>query len=418
MKNILLISLINLAFFINLNAQINLKVKPLNLNNSKKLNQQLKPIITQIGDKKIVALGEGTHGTKEFNELRITMIKQLIEQKGFTIICFENPYGDSHFLNQIINSEQDIHAGLRQYSISLWQTKEIENFLLWLRTYNKSHKNKVEFMGIDFNFITNSTKIIRDEFNTDTLLQVKSQNLYNFALYQDTEWEKQNDSTAKIDFEMVLKNGAEGYKIVQIIDSILHIRETPISNDLQKALLNCKHGFDMLYNGFLQKEGTPRDKLMAEMVTCIANQNKKSKMIVWVHAAHAAFKPTYKNDNGGGMGGYLREKFGTGFYSLGTTTANGTYSATKDNFDTRSNLFSAYTLTKPLKDSWENLFSENQNVAFFIAFKENISSIKLKWRPIGYVQETPACYSDEIKLSDYFDGLIFVRNTTASVHNQ
>lgn len=406
------------VFYLQLNAQNNLTLNPLSLDNPKKLQTELTPIITELGNKRIVGLGEGTHGTKEFNDIRIAIIKKLIAKKGFTKICFENPFGDSYYLNEVINSKQDIKLALKKYAISLWQTKEIENFLLWLRTYNNSHKVKVEFTGIDFNFITNSSKIIKSTIGSNKYLADKVNNLQRCTAYQDSLWEKQNDTTLKIDFNEVLKNGSKGYQLVESIDSIITAKKIDINSLTKKALLNCKHGFDMLYFGNLQKEGTPRDKLMAEMVAFNVTTNKNEKIIVWTHAGHIALKPVYKGDNGGGMGGVLKEKFGNLYYSVGTTTANGTYSATKDGVDTRDNQFSTYTLTKPLDNSWEALFSKNNSETFFIPLdNRNVFSTKLKWRPLGYGVETPSNYTEEVLLNEYFDALIFIRNTTASNHN-
>ena len=58
------------------------------------------------------------------------------------------------------------------------------------------------------------------------------------------------------------------------------------------------------------------------------------------------------------MGGYLKKQFGEKYYSLATLTAFGTYSATLDNTDTNDNKYQAYPLPAPLKDSWQNYFSE------------------------------------------------------------
>lgn len=399
-------------------AQNNLVITPLNLANQKKLKMQLLSIITELGNKRIVGLGEGTHGTKEFNDIRISIIKELISKKGFTKICFENPFGDSHYLNEIINSKQDIRDGLKKYAISIWQTEEIENFLLWLRAYNYSHKTKVEFTGIDFNYITNSAKIIKANIGSNNILSEKVNSLLLCTSYQDSLWEMQNDTAAKINFDDVLKNGFRGYQLVESIDSLIKANDISIDFLTKRALLNCKHGFDMLYYGKLQKEGTSRDRLMADIVSFNAIENPNPKIIVWAHAGHTAYKPVYKGDNGGGMGGFLRERFGNLYYTIGTTTANGTYSATKDGIDTRSNKFNSYTLTKPLDNSWEALFSKNTTETFFFPLdNRNVILSKLKWRPIGYLPETISNYTEEVLLSEYFDALIFIKNTTASNHN-
>ena len=401
-----------------LKAQSELSVHKLDLYNPKALITQLEPILNTVGDKKIIGLGEGTHGTKEFNDIRISIIKELIERKGFNIICFENPFGDSYYLNEVINSNQSIKSALKNYAISIWQTKEIESFLLWLRKYNQTHNNKVRFTGMDFNFITNSANIIQQNLKDNSLLKDRANKLHSCAFYQDSLWQKQNDTTAQIDFNSALKNGFTGYKLVESIDSLISTNNITVPPDTKIALLNCKYGFDVLYNGYLQKEGLSRDQCMADMVSAIISTGTTSKVIVWAHDGHVALKEVvFKNGSVGGMGGYLRKNFGKQYYVISTTTANGTYSATKDRFDTRINLFSSYTLTKPTQDSWENRFSQTGEKAFFLPLNnKEISTEKLKYRLLGYGPEDPSNYTKEISLNDYFDALIFIRDTTASNH--
>lgn len=46
-------------------------------------------LIHAVGDAKIVMIGEASHGTEEFYQHRAEITKQLIEQKGFNIVCAE-----------------------------------------------------------------------------------------------------------------------------------------------------------------------------------------------------------------------------------------------------------------------------------------------------------------------------------------
>src|SRR6478735_127388 len=47
-----------------------------------------------IGNKRIVALGEDTHGTAEFYALRDAITQRLIKEKGFNMVILENPHED------------------------------------------------------------------------------------------------------------------------------------------------------------------------------------------------------------------------------------------------------------------------------------------------------------------------------------
>lgn len=68
------------------------------------------------------------------------------------------------YLNKAVNSDTDIKTAMKQYLLSIWQTKEIEELLLWVRDYNKKNKNQILLSGADFNFVSNSVKILESEF--------------------------------------------------------------------------------------------------------------------------------------------------------------------------------------------------------------------------------------------------------------
>jgi erythromycin esterase len=47
-----------------------------------------------VGDARIVALGEGTHGTREFSQLKLRLIDYLVRRKGFTVVAVEGNWPD------------------------------------------------------------------------------------------------------------------------------------------------------------------------------------------------------------------------------------------------------------------------------------------------------------------------------------
>ena len=53
------------------------------------------PLLHLVGDKRIVLLGEGTHGTHEFYKARAEICKRLIREKQFNIIAWEADWPDA-----------------------------------------------------------------------------------------------------------------------------------------------------------------------------------------------------------------------------------------------------------------------------------------------------------------------------------
>ncbi|HYH16872.1 MAG TPA: erythromycin esterase family protein, partial [Flavisolibacter sp.] len=120
--------------------------------------QDLDLLLNQIGDARIVLLGEASHGTAEYYEWRAEISKRLIQEKGFDLIAVEGEWADSYRVNQFIKgSRKDSLAAvalLRQYDrwpTWMWGNYEIASLVTWLNNYNqgKAAENQAGFYGLD-----------------------------------------------------------------------------------------------------------------------------------------------------------------------------------------------------------------------------------------------------------------------------
>src|SRR5258708_4474562 len=62
----------------------------------------LQPLTKVVGDARIVSLGEATHGTREFFQLKHRLIEFLASQKGFTIFSIEANMPEAYRLNDFV----------------------------------------------------------------------------------------------------------------------------------------------------------------------------------------------------------------------------------------------------------------------------------------------------------------------------
>src|SRR3954454_11474535 len=60
-------------------------------------------IVNRIGDASVVLLGEASHGTHEFYELRAAVTRRLIETKGFRAVAIEGDWPDSRRVHRFVN---------------------------------------------------------------------------------------------------------------------------------------------------------------------------------------------------------------------------------------------------------------------------------------------------------------------------
>jgi erythromycin esterase-like protein len=147
-----------------------------------------------------------------------------------------------------------------------------------------------------------------------------------------------------------------------------------------------------------------RDKLMTENLIK-SYEIKKSKTIVWTHNVHMMKDTT---SNSFAMGSYLNQHFGNEFYAIGFDTFKGTVSVLNDGE------FEAHTF-QAKESSFSNMLAQAKYNSFFLPFHKKspftgttrlITNIYSNWQ-----EPKPL----PIKPGVDFDGIVFIRDTSASI---
>ncbi|MCC9137002.1 erythromycin esterase family protein [Pontibacter silvestris] len=120
--------------------------------------QDLDVLLQQIGDARVVLLGEASHGTSEYYTWRSAISKRLIQEKGFDFIAVEGEWADSYRVNEFIKGDAKDSAAavalLEQYNrwpTWMWGNYEVASLVTWLNGYNqgKPATSKAGFFGLD-----------------------------------------------------------------------------------------------------------------------------------------------------------------------------------------------------------------------------------------------------------------------------
>lgn len=101
-------------------------------------------------DKSLVLLGEGSHGTKEFFQVKDKLVRYLIKNHGFKNLGMEYDMVDGLPMQKYLQTGfGDVENALNQQRGWVWNTREILEMSKWLQNHNKSSKNKVNYFGVD-----------------------------------------------------------------------------------------------------------------------------------------------------------------------------------------------------------------------------------------------------------------------------
>ncbi|MGN6307649.1 MAG: protein-L-isoaspartate(D-aspartate) O-methyltransferase [Mesorhizobium sp.] len=109
----------------------------------------------RFGEKRVVLLGEASHGTSEFYRARAAITKRLIEEHGFTIVAVEADWPDAAYLNRYIGGEQqpkDISPPFQRFPRWMWRNRDVAAFINWMREHNAAvsdDRRKAGFYGLD-----------------------------------------------------------------------------------------------------------------------------------------------------------------------------------------------------------------------------------------------------------------------------
>ncbi len=117
-----------------------------------------------LAEKRIVALGEATHGTREFFTVKERMIKYLITVHGFKTIVFEADFGGTFVMNDyVLYNKGTAKDGLSKMTLGIYYTKEFLDLVEWVRNYNltKPIGDRVRFYGCDMQFAFNSGELLK-----------------------------------------------------------------------------------------------------------------------------------------------------------------------------------------------------------------------------------------------------------------
>ena len=111
----------------------------------------LLPLLPILSHRRVVALGEATHGTREFFRLKDRLFRLLVKHASFTTFALEISPESGEVVNRYVrNGTGDARSALRQFEFWTWQTEEVLALIEWMRAWNVEHADRpVSFIGIN-----------------------------------------------------------------------------------------------------------------------------------------------------------------------------------------------------------------------------------------------------------------------------
>ncbi len=361
------------------------EINPIELDNM----SGLQTMIDNIGDARIVMMGEATHGTKEFYQIRMALSKLLIEQKGFQAIAIEGDWPSIYQFHRYIlgskeiDNEQKYLKRFTRFPTWMWANTTIPPFLEWLREYNQNlHSSlKIGMYGLDLYSLHDSIKaIIKFLSENEPDLAERAKNRYacfdhiamNPQMYGYHVNQNLRQSCVKEVKEQLLDMQQRTLSKLSA-DKMLQSELEFYSNQNARVVKNAEEYYRTMFEpGAIS--WNLRDNHMAQTLSNIISHTESktklpAKVIVWAHNSHIGdARATEMSDRGEiNLGQIIRERYDTSSYLLGFSTFSGTVMAASE-WDYPPEV---KTVLPALKASYEALFHRIPTNNFFLNLRKD-----------------------------------------------
>lgn len=288
----------------------------------------MQPLRDVVGKARVVALGEATHGTREFFQLKHRMLEFLVEQMGFSVFGVEANLPESLVINDHVSNGKgdpaEALAGLRTWT---WDTEEILELIRWMRRYNQdpAHTRKVKFYGFDMQSHAAAARgVIR------YLQQVDPASAREFGpVFAPLDDDFSEVFYARRPSEAKRATAARLAALIRRFDDRKDAYTTRTSSAawaLMRLSAEVVRQSQESLSAPPPGDFTLRDRFMAENVAALLDlEGPDAKMVIWAHNAHVSrVEVGYDVPP---MGSYLSAKLGPDLVVFGFAFNQGSFQA-------------------------------------------------------------------------------------------
>jgi erythromycin esterase len=381
------------------------------------------PLTAMIGSAPVVGLGEGTHGTREFFQMKHRIVQHLVTKMGFTHFTIEATSLEADELNRYVQGAGGNPKSLlsRLYFWNL-RSQEVLDVIEWLRAYNSTvpTASRVQFSGFDIQYVAapmDSVTAFIQRLDPGSAAYISSRfgciaPFRNTLAIPGKPWAAY--LTLSADARAACATGlGEVYSLLDSKRAAFAAAEPARFEGALHAARLVQQFEAMLAAGSNSLSSNyARDKAMAENVQWQRQQaGPGAKIIVWAHNDHV-------NNVANWMGGHLRKAYGSEYVSLGMLFGDGAFNAVNAG-DVRANS----VIGHPSGVLERYFVGAERPIMLFDARQVSAGgdlalplSGPIRMRSIGssYEASSSGLYYHTVRLPTDFDILLFINTTTAT----
>ncbi|NKI24093.1 erythromycin esterase family protein [Paenibacillus dendritiformis] len=257
----------------------------------------LKPLLE---DKRIVYLGESSHGAAEYNSAKTRLIQYLHQELGFNVVAFETNLGNAASAYGHIRAREPV-ATMKDSIFRVWQAQETVPLFQYIKD-TQNTKTPLALAGFD---MQPQGALFTGEWMGDAKLAKQfreaEQELDEWEMTEDPEgYRKAKPKLLKVyqQVRALLPKRAEELQrqypdnphIVKLMERALDNRIQVVEEYMEISIHSSAflNGKSMDYMSVI-KSSEYRDRMMADNLSWLATHvYPNEKIIVWAHNGHIA----------------------------------------------------------------------------------------------------------------------------------
>lgn len=383
--------------------------------------EDLMPLKEVIGDARIVALGEATHGTHEFFQMKHRLVEFLVEEMGFNLFAIEANWPEANLINDYVHTCEGDPAALLA-DLGIWNTQEVLDMIRWMCIHNQAHgaAPEISFAGFDMQnpdmAMTNVISYFQEvepsyvEVATDRYSCLRGRSGVDYAGLPDAD-------------QAVCRSGLQ-----EVLDHLVAVQETYEALSSRQEFAMAEHSARIVLQAadWFAEDTFSRDQYIAENVVWLLEQaGPDARIILWAHNGHVA-NGTLGPNREKSLGAHLREIYGEEMVIFGFTFYQGHFNAV--GYDSETGQYGrlrSHEAPPAPQDSYEWYFRAAEMPRMILDLR-GVSGISPapdwltephKFRSIGavYDDNAPEEYFYDADLAVEFNAIIYFEKTIPSV---
>jgi erythromycin esterase len=260
---------------------------------------------------RVVGLGESTHGTREFTELRSQAIGELIRGGWLTTIALEASWEEVlHIDDYVRRGKGTGRDAVKSLAYWPWRTEEFLAFVESIRKLNEGlpADKRVEFLGIDYAPPGPTVDFMRRYFGGEGSMHSDVLSGLD-PLRRNVSW-----------FEPLKLSLTERNVLLHALKELSRFaeRQSPISLPAMQGLRITQ----LIVESHDPDEGF-RDRVMAEAVLALLSRSDRERRVaIWAHEGHLAEGAL---DGRLPMGHFLKMRLAEKYRAIGTMFYEGSF---------------------------------------------------------------------------------------------